>query len=302
MKFSSFKYLFKQGFHNFKDNRLMSVASVGVVCSCLIIVGLCGLLAINVNSFVKYLGDQNEVIIYVKEGTDEETLAAMDKSIKEDTAVSKYTYVSKEDALLEQMGYLEEYSSLLAGYQGENNPLPASFRCHIKNLEQLQEVSVRFAAMEGVDYISTPTEIAGVLITLKNVTYYSGMAVLGILVFVSIVVISNTIRLTVFARRKEINIMKYVGATNGFIRLPFIVEGLIIGTISALVTFAVISGGYGYLFNYVHTQATGFISTLALSMISYKAIWAYMLAGFLGFGWFIGAVGSVLSMKRYLKV
>lgn len=302
MKYSSFKYLFKQGFHNFKDNRLMSVASVGVVCSCLIIVGICGMLALNVNSFVKYLGDQNEVIIYVAQDASEEQITAMDNLLHEDKNISQYTFVSKADALQEQMGYLGEYGSLLTGYQGDNNPLPASFRCHLKDLEVLQEASTKFATMPGVDYVSTPTEIAGVLITLKNVTYYSGLIILGILVMVSLVVISNTIRLTVFARRKEINIMKYVGATNGFIRMPFVVEGLVIGTVSAIITFGVVSGGYIYLFNYIHTQTNAFIATLSLCMIDYKTIWPYLLVGFLGFGWFIGGVGSALSMKRYLEV
>ncbi|MEG1862727.1 MAG: permease-like cell division protein FtsX [Oscillospiraceae bacterium] len=302
MKYSSFKYLFKQGFHNFKDNRLMSVASVGVVCSCLIIVGICGMLALNVNSFVKYLGDQNEVIIYVAEDAVSEDITAMDNLLNQDKDIAQYTFISKADALAEQVGYLGEYGTLLNGYQGDNNPLPASFRCRLKNLEAMQEASVRFSAMKGVDYVSTPTEIAGVLITLKNVTYYSGLIVLGILVMVSLVVISNTIRLTVFARRKEINIMKYVGATNGFIRMPFVVEGLLIGSISALITFGVVSGGYIYVYNYIHTQTNTFIATLSLSMISYKAVWAYLLGGFLCFGWFIGGVGSALSMKRYLEV
>ena len=267
MKFSSFKYLFRQGWNNFKGNRLMSVASVGVVTSCLILVGICGSLVLNVNSFVQYLGAQNEVVIYMKDEATLENINFINSSLEKDEDVTEFKFVSKEEALKEQMEYMGRYESLLSGYQGENNPLPASFRVHLDDLTRLEPVSMEFSAFEGVDYVSTPTELAGVLITLKNVTYYAGLAILVILVMVSMVVISNTIRLTVFARRREISIMKYVGATNGFIRLPFIVEGLLIGTISALITFAVVAGGYVYLFNYITTQATGFIAMLSMCMV-----------------------------------
>ena len=212
MKFSSFKYLFRQGWNNFKGNRLMSVASVGVVTSCLILVGICGSLVLNVNSFVQYLGAQNEVVIYMKDEATLENINSINSSLEKDEDVAEFKFVSKEEALKEQMEYMGRYESLLSGYQGENNPLPASFRVHLDDLTRLEPVSMEFSAFEGVDYVSTPTELAGVLITLKNVTYYAGLAILVILVMVSMVVISNTIRLTVFARRREISIMKYVGA------------------------------------------------------------------------------------------
>lgn len=244
MNFSSFKYLFSQGWNNFKNNRIMSVASVAVVSACLLLVGVCGSVVLNVNSYVKFLGQQNEIVIYLKDDASKQDIDSMERQIKEDSDVSSYVFVSKEEALNEQIGYMGQYGQLLEGYKGDNNPLPASFRIHIKDLTNISQISNRFSSMTGVDYVSTPTELAGVLIALKNVTYYTGFAILLILFMVSMIVISNTTRLTVFARRKEINIMKFVGATNGFIRMPFIVEGLIIGTVSAIITFVVISAGY----------------------------------------------------------
>jgi cell division transport system permease protein len=302
MKFSSFKYLFKQGVRNFFHNKLMSVASVGVVASCLLLVGICGSLAINVNSFIKYLGEQNEIVIYLKDDISEENKTSMESALESDEDVLKYSYVSKEEALAEQMNYLGSYANLLTGYQGENNPLPASFRVHIKDLTKLNQVSLRFSSMDGIDYVSTPTELANVLIAIKNTTYYAGIGILAILFMVSMVVISNTIRLTVYARRREINIMKFVGATNGFIQLPFVVEGFLIGTVSAIITFVLISAGYVYLFNYITTQATGFIGMLSLSMVPYMKVFPFLLGGFLLFGWIIGGFGSAISMRRYLKV
>ncbi len=302
MKLSNFTYLVKQGGSNFKENRVMSIASIGVVLSCLIIVGVCGLLALNINSFAKFLGDQNEVVVFLYDDASQEQVDGVANFIKSNNNIASYDYISKEDALNEQMGYLGEYGDLLESYRGENNPLPASFRCKVKDLNLIQSTSDQLAALEGVELISTPTELVGVLITIKNATYYGGISILAILVFVSIVVIANTIRLTVFARRKEINIMKFVGATNGFIRLPFIVEGVIIGTIAALTTFLILSGGYYYLIQYIETSATGWIATVSDALIPYQVIWPYMLAVFLGFGWFIGTVGSAISMRRHLKV
>lgn len=302
MKLSNFTYLVKQGGSNFKENRVMSIASIGVVLSCLIIVGVCGLLALNINSFAKFLGDQNEVVVFLYDDASQEQVDGVANFIKSNNNIASYDYISKEDALNEQMGYLGEYGDLLESYRGENNPLPASFRCKVKDLNLIQSTSDQLAALEGVELISTPTELVGVLITIKNATYYGGISILAILVFVSIVVIANTIRLTVFARRKEINIMKFVGATNSFIRLPFIVEGVIIGTIAALTTFLILSGGYYYLIQYIETSATGWIATVSDALIPYQVIWPYMLAVFLGFGWFIGTVGSAISMRRHLKV
>lgn len=302
MKFSNFKYLVKQGFSNFKENRLMSLASIGVVVSCLIIVGICGLLAININNFANFLGSQNELVVYIYDDATQDEIDAIDSFIKSNENIATYNFVSKEEALEEQMGYLGEYGELLESYQGEENPLPASFRCTVKNLSAIQQTSDELSVLEGVELLSTPTELASVLITLKNAAFYGGFGVLAILVFVSIVVISNTIRLTVFARRKEIGIMKFVGATNGFIRLPFIVEGVIIGTIAAIVTFGVLSGAYSYLLYYLTTTATGWLAMVSTVLIAYADIWYYMLAIFLGFGWFIGAAGSAISMKRYLRV
>lgn len=302
MKFSNFKYLFKQGLSNFKENKLMSIASVGVVCSCLIIVGICGLLAINVNSVVGYLGDQNIVAVFLNDDVSQDQLNALKAYIENEPNIQKNVYVSKEDALKEDMERMGEFEQLLESYQGENNPYPASFRCTLEDLTKLDQTVEELNQFEGIYLIASPTELAGVLVTIKNVAYYGGMAVLSILVFVSIVVISNTIRLTVFARRKEINIMKFVGATNSFIRLPFVVEGIVIGTISALITFIVLSGGYAYALSYLQTVSDGWMGMVVMSFVPYKDIWMYMLPAFLGFGWFIGGVGSAVSMKQYLRV
>ncbi|MEG1049205.1 MAG: FtsX-like permease family protein, partial [Oscillospiraceae bacterium] len=181
-------------------------------------------------------------------------------------------------------------------------PYPASFRCTLEDLTKLSTTVEELNQFDGIDIIVSPTELAGVLVTIKSITYYGGIAILSILIFVSIVVISNTIRLTVFARRKEINIMKFVGATNSFIRLPFVVEGLVIGTISAMITFGFLSAGYAYAMYYLQQTATGWIGTVVMSFMPYNEIWMYMLPSFLCFGWFIGGTGSAISMKQYLRV
>lgn len=302
MKFSNFRYLVKQGLSNFRENSLMSAASIGVIVSCLVIVGVCGLLAININSFADFLGDQNEVVVYIYDDATQEQIDAVTNYIKSNTNISSFDFISKDEALQEQMEYLGEYGELLESYQGEENPLPASFRCTIDDLRDIQSTTDGLSALEGVEMVSSSTELAVALIAIKNAAFYGGVVVLGILVFVSIVVISNTIRLTVFARRKEINIMKFVGATNSFIRLPFMVEGLVIGTIGALITFVMLSGGYYYFIYYLTNNTSGWLNTVSSVLIPFESIWMYMLGIFLIFGWFIGAVGSAVSMKKYLRV
>ncbi len=302
MKFSSFKYLFKQGLNSFKENKLMSVASVGVVTSCLIIVGVCALLALNVNSFVSFLGSQNEVVVYIKDEVDDNGITAIRDSIEGYENIKDAVYVSKAEALEESMMLLGEYGQLLSGYEGDNNPLPASFRCTINKLDALEETNIFLSSLDGVEYVSSSSELVSILITIRDVTYYSGLSVLALLVLVSLVVISNTIRLTVFARRREISIMKYVGATNMFIRMPFIVEGIIIGVLSSVITFLFLSGGYLYLYDYITVQSTGWLNSLSSSLVVYSDIWYYLLVAFIAFGCILGSLGSSISMKRYLKV
>ncbi len=307
MSGSGFRYLTRQGLHNLSRNKLMSVASIGVLTACLMITGIAALLSVNVNSFVDYLGAQNKVIVYLQLDADEETIDEAKQEIAKIDNILDYTYVSKEDALEETKSWISEYddgayANVLDGYEGENNPLYASFRVTVDDLTRISETVDKLEKLPGVDFVDSPSELAGTLVTLKNTVNLAGWGLVAILVIVSLVVISNTIRLTVFARRKEINIMKFVGATNGFIRLPFLVEGTAIGLISALIAFALVSGGYLALIEGVSRQGSSWLSNLYYSLLSYQVIWPWLAGGFVLSGVLIGGVGSAMSIRKHLKV
>ena len=307
MKGSGFFYLTRQGLSNLRRNKLMSFASIGVLTACLVITGIAALLSINVNNFVDYLGAQNKVIVYLQLDADQQTLDETARAIRSVDNILDYTYVSKEEALEETKSWIAEYddgayANALDGYEGENNPLYASYRVTIDDLTKIDQTVAELEQMPGVDFVDSPGELAGALVSLKQAVNIAGWGLVAVLAIVSLVVISNTIRLTVFARRKEINIMKFVGATNSFIRLPFLVEGTAIGIFSALLSFGIVSGAYLGVIEALSAQGTGWLSNLYFNLLSYQVVWPWLAGGFLISGVVIGGFGSAISIRKHLKV
>lgn len=283
------------------SNRLMTLASVGVLTACLIITGVAGLLSANVNSFVNYLGDQNEVILYLKDDITEEQKQALEATFTVENNIERFHFVSKEDALKEQMETLGQYGSVISGYTGENNPLPDSYRVTMSDLSKMGETVASLQGEDGVDSVGSATDLVTTLLGLKKTVNVAGWGLVAALGLVSVVVISNTVRLTVFARRKEINIMKFVGATNSFIRLPFFVEGVTVGLVAALLAFGLVTASYFGVLSFVGSESS-WLSAAYLHLLPYSKVWYWLLGGFAGGGMLIGGVGCSLSMTKYLKV
>lgn len=307
MSISGLKYLSKQGVHNLLKNRLMTIASIGVLTACLVITGIAALLSANVSQFVDYLGAQNRVIVYVKLEADDAAITAVGDAIGLIPNITEYTYTSKEQALEQTKGWISgydegAYSGVLDGYEGENNPLYASYSVTVTDLAQIADTTAQLSGISGVDFVDSPSELAATLVNMKNLVTVAGWGLVAVLALVAVVVIVNTIRLTVFARRREINIMKFVGATNGFIRLPFWVEGTLIGAISALLAFGIISGLYIWLLSQMGTSGISWLDSIYFSLLPYQSIWPGLLLGFAGSGIVLGGLGSVVSIRRYLKV
>lgn len=302
MNWSSFKYLAKQGLHNMKANRLMTLASVGVLTACLIITGIAALFSANVNSLVSYLGEQNETVVYLEKGLSSEQIAAVDTAIRSMPGIAGVTYMSKDAVLDTYKGYMGEYADLWDDFEGDENPFMANYRVVIEDLTDLDAKVKELEAIEGVAQVNPPTELAGVFLSVQKVVNLAGWGLVAVLVLVSVVVISNTIRLTVFSRRKEINIMKYVGATNGFIRMPFFVEGMGSGLLAGAIASALVVGGYAILVQF-SGKATGFWHTLIVaSVLPVSQVWYWLVGGFLLFGIFIGSLGTAVSVRKHLKV
>ena len=307
MRWSSFKYLVRQGWHSMVANRLMTLASVGVLSACLFITGVALLLSLNVNSFVSGLSEQNEVEFFLTDETPADAAAQLQTQIAAMDNVAECLYISKSQAVEEMKVYLGDDAGVLKDYEGEGNPanpLPASFRVTVKDLAYLSDTVSQIQTRLGasVSSVQSPTELGTTLVNLQRVVGAVGWGLVIVLGVISIVVINNTIRLTVFARRKEINIMKFVGATNGFIRLPFFVEGMTVGAIAGLVASVLVGGGYLGLLKALAQPEASWLSEFTRCMLPFKTVMLPMAGLFVAFGMVIGSTGCATSIRKHLKV
>lgn len=298
MKFSSLRYLIKQGWKSMSANRLMTFASIGVLTACLIITGVATLVSLNVNRVIDFFGTQNEIKVFLLDISEEET-TQLEQAIRDIENVQDITYTSKQQALADMQEMMSDYSGLMDGY-GEI--FPASFTITVNDLNLIAQTNEQIKTMPGVDTTETLTELTGFLISLKNGVTYGGWGLVIILALVSIVIIGNTIRLTVFSRRREISIMKYVGATNAFIRLPFFVEGMTVGAISGLIGSGIVCGMYYLVMQYINDASTVLVSGLISSLLPLESVWKYIIIGFVAFGIFVGGLGTANSVRKHLRV
>lgn len=301
MRLHNFTYLIKEGARNLLSNKLMSFACIGVLVACLLLIGGAAMFTLTVNNVVGYVEDQNEVVAFLEDGLSKQDIEVIDLSLRNVGNILQITFVDKEQVLLEEKEKAGEFSDLYAGLE-EDNPFPDKYILRIDDLSILQQTVEQIAGIEGVYKVNAQTEVAAILTGVKQTVTIAGMVVVLILVAVSVVIITNTIKLTVFSRRKEINIMKYVGATDWFIRLPFLVEGMLIGLLSALLAFLILGFGYTYLLDWVGKTYGQYITIVYENAVNFWDVSLYILAGFAGLGIFIGAVGSGFFVRKYLKV
>ncbi len=297
MNKGSFGYLFKQGIHNTWLNRVMSAASIGILTACLILIGCTGLLALNISDVFVKVENETEMIVYIDDSATAEQTNQLERDIRGIKGVTNTEYISKEEALEIQKESLGDQGNLIEGL-GEF--LPAGYRVYVDGIENMKDIQTQILKLKNVLEIYMPTQLVEVLTGVKNIVAVLGIILVGILIIASVVVISNTIKLTVFSRRREINIMKYVGATNGFIRLPFVVEGLTIGFVSAVLSFFVVMGVYQSLTDMILGSSIGWLNSL--KAISFWDVWYWILGIFVVFGMLIGAFGSMSAMRKHLKV
>lgn len=298
---NSFFYLVKQGFKNLWNNRLMSLASIGVLVSCMLLIGAAALLAVNVSSVVDELEDQSEAIVYLDDNTTDDDQARIRKAIIATGKISTIELIRKDQALSEMMSAMGDEGLLFEAYKEDNN-LPDSYRITFDDVSDLESTVAAIENIDGVLSVSAMTEVANVITGLKKMAYVGGVIIIGLLIAVSLMIVGNTIKITVFSRRREVNIMKYVGATNGFIRLPFIVEGMSLGVISGAISYGLIYFGYDYFTKWVLSQKSEWFSMLVSGIVPFAAISHYLLLGFLGGGAIIGIFGCVTFIGRHLKV
>ena len=291
-------YFLQSAFKSIRKNYLMTFASVCVLMACMLIIGSAYLCSANIAAFMDSLGEKNEIVAYIDEEVEESRYSSLQDEIEEIEFVESVKFVTKDEALQEYQEQFDEDSSYLSWFYGEENPLRNEFRITVneKHLDEFKGISMQISSMDEIANISDSQEVVNVLISLKKVMDVLSFWIMIILALVSWFIVSNTIKLAMYNRRHEINIMKYVGATNAFIRTPFILEGIIIGICAAVVSFAAQWIIYVYLMQPLVAELK-FITTVPFAELTLMiAIY------FGGIGLLVGLVGSAFSINKYLKV
>ncbi len=287
------KYLIKEGCRNTWHNRLMALASVGVLVCCLLLTGFSYLIYINVDNMFQNAYEQNVIAVYLDTDQTEEQVMEIGLTLRSMENVAKADYLSKEEFLAQYGDVLQDET--MNSFEGDNNPLPDTYIVSMTDLSFFQQTIDRITALPGVDEVSYDANTAAVLTRVRQVVLAIGGSVIIVLLAVSLFIIVNTIKLTVYSRRLEIYIMKSVGATDSFVRFPFVVEGVLLGLIAGGVGFGLIGAVYRALVN-----AFVFSNPL-LTLVPFAQQWKPLLFGFLVGGVLVGVCGSVISMSRYLK-
>ena len=295
MKGTSLKYLTHEGFRNVWVNRLMSLASVTVLMACLIIMGAGIMIYFNINNVVDKVQSQNVVMVYVADDASEDETTQIGTSLKGISNVESCEFVPKEVAFQEQIQSMGGDAALFEGF--DEIPLPDAYKVTVKDLSQFENTVSQIKQINKVDSVRENSDLASKLLSLRHAVSIVSVGLVIMLFLVALFIISNTIRITMFSRKLEISIMKAVGATNWFIRWPFMIEGMILGTISGIVSLGVLWGLYAVA-EKVLAQT---LSLIGFSLVPFSEYWWQILLVFVAIGLFTGGFGSLVSMAKYLK-
>jgi len=296
MKISTAKYFIKDAFVNLRRNATVSTASMATVAATLFILGIFLLTVLNVNRGIVNVESKVEVKVFLKDNITDAQKAALETKIKSVDGVVKVSYETKAQALenfKKQLG--EQNKSLVEGLE-KDNPMPNSYIVKVDDPEAVTGVVNGITGMEGIDSIKDGREIVDKILSITNTIKWVGSVIFVILIGVSLFLIGNTIKIIVYSRRREIGIMKYIGATDWFIRWPFIIEGVILGISGALIANILLF----YAYKLAYAKITSGLLMMQLVPVYYVS--TYILALFILFGAVIGAAGSILSIRKFLAV
>lgn len=290
---SGFGYLIREGFRSIWSNRIMSIASICVLVSCLVLTGAAELISVNIEKEVDSVGKTNETTVYIKDGASDLETVYIGKNLEKLDNITSVRFYPKEDAINEFKDSLPE--AVFENVNGDNNPLPDAYIIAMDDLSKYDQTIDAILKVDGVDSINNRSELARKLTDISNLVSYISLAIVVALTIISLFIIANTIRTTMYSRRFEISIMKSVGATNAFVRLPFVVEGMVLGFISAIIGTGVLYVVYEGVMSAVNSFVK--ISTIPFSDVYLQVGGIFIIAGML-----IGAFGSFISMRKYLKM
>lgn len=296
MSFSTKEYFVKETYKSIRRNGFMSFASISTVAVSLLVLGMFLLISLNTNNLAQHLESQVQISVYMQDSANAQDLKNTEAKLKSIPGVVKVTPVTKVQAMERFKKRLGDQQKQLLASLGKDNPFPNSFDVQVASPDKIKTVSEPISKLPKVETAKFGQEIVEHLFNLTRIMRFGGALLVVFLAMATLFIISNTIRLTVFARRKEVIIMRYVGATDWFIRWPFILEGMTLGFAGAVVASFIIDVSYGALLSKIH-------ATLAfLPMLPSTPLLYYVTGFLLVAGTGIGALGSFISLRKFLKV
>lgn len=297
MRYNSFTYLLSEGFRNLFKNKKATMSSLVTMICAMFLFGIFFAIGENVNTIMEQVNMAQGMEVFIDIDATDEEISELGNKIRSLGGVNSATLKTKQEALDSVKDELKDFQTLLEGFEGV---FPASYIVTLTDLNLSEQVKSEILQMENVDEIMSSDQTIELLIKIANGVRVAIAVIFVLLIIIAITIISNTIKLTVHARRKEISIMKYVGATNSFIRGPFIVEGIIIGIIAALITVCIV----GVLYNVIieKIESSMILQQMQVSLLQFQDLSRYILIVYAVLGIGIGVVGSSISMRKYLEV
>lgn len=294
---SSLRYLIKEGFRNTWSNRMMSIASICVLMSCLVLIGCASMIFLNIESLLGRIEEENVVMVYIEDDTADADITAMGAALEATGNVKEVEFVPKEQAWAEQLSTMDDAQAQFFTEISQDIPLPDAYKVTVDDLTYFDQTVGEIEQLDHIDTIRENKDLAQKLVTIRHGVEVISMVIVAVLLAISVFIISNTIKLTVYSRRLEISIMKSVGATNSFVRLPFVVEGMILGIISGIVSLGMVWAFYEFA---IH-QFSDLLSSLQLEALNFADFALPMLGVFVAIGIVTGVGGALISMGRYLN-
>ena len=296
MKYSIIGYLIGEGFKNFFKNKKSTAACLAIMCATMLIFGIFFIIGKNISNAITQIEAAQAIEVFIKDEASEEQIEELGKKINAIDGVNSITFKSKEQALNQMKETLKDKQYLLEGL----DIFPASYVVKLTDLTLSSSVQEQIGKLDYVKTITSRDDTMNTLVAIGNGINIVTAVVLVLLVLISIFIIANTIKLTVHARRKEISIMKYIGATNGFIRAPFIVEGIIIGTIASMLSVLLIGLAYNTISSKILSSSLS--KVIQFNLLSFNDLFNLIIIVYLALGIGVGILGSAMSMRKYLKV
>lgn len=300
MRMSNFSYLVKKGIGSVFKNAMMSAASFCVLLVSLILVGLASLIAMDLGIVLSNIEGKNEIQVYVYGDVEQTVLTHITDAINANSNTGSMIFYSRDEAWEDEKEKRPDLAELFE-YLPEN-PMPHTFRVTVKDISLISQTTEEFLTIEGVEKVSAPYDFASALVNIRTTLTVIGGAILAVMIVTSVIIIYNSIRSSVYSRKKELNIMRVVGATNSFVKIPFFIEGMVIGIVAGAVSWIVTKVTYEAIVDLFKENITVWQIFGLNGLIPFESVTWWVLAANCLLGALLGAIGTVMSTAKYLKV